>query len=188
MNQLLNEYFDLFKEDLTAGLNHFINELKEVRAGRANPKMLDKVSIEYYGTITPINQVAGISVPEARMILISPWDVTLVKTIKKAIEAANLGVNPNDDGKVIRLILPMLTEERRKELTKQVGKMSENQKVAFRNARRDILDECKKLKKDSKITEDDMKCAETEVQKILDSYIAKVEKFAEDKQKEILEI
>ena len=188
MNELINEYFDLFKEDLESGLDHFVGELREVRAGRANPKMLDKVSVEYYGTITPINQVAGISVPEARMIVISPWDATLVKPIKKAIEIANLGVNPNDDGKVIRLILPMLTEERRKELTKQVGKMCENQKVAFRNARRDVLDECKKLKKDSKITEDDMKFAEVEVQKILDGYVAKLDKLADEKQKEILEI
>ena len=188
MNQLLNEYFDLFKEDLESGVNHFVNELKEVRAGRANPKMLDKVSVEYYGSMTPINQVAGISVPEARMIVISPWDITLVKPIKKAIEMANLGVNPSDDGKVIRLILPMLTEERRKELTKQVSKMCENQKVVFRNARRDVLDECKKLKKDSKITEDDMKSAEIEIQKILDAYILKLDKLAEDKQKEIIEI
>ena len=163
MNQLLTEYFELYKEELESGLEHYSNELREVRAGRANPKMLDKVFVEYYGTMTPVNQVAGISVPEARMIVISPWDTSLIKPIKKAIEVANLGVNPNDDGKVIRLILPMLTEERRKELIKQVGKMCETRKVIYRNARRDILDECKKLKKDSKITEDDLKNAETEL-------------------------
>ena len=188
MNQLLTEYFELYKEDLESGLEHYNDELREVRAGRANPKMLDKVFVEYYGTMTPINQVAGISVPEARMIVIAPWDTTLIKPIKKSIEIANLGVNPNDDGKVIRLILPMLTEERRKELIKQIGKMCETRKVAFRNARRDILDECKKLKKDSKITEDDLKSAETEVQKILDSFIAKVDKLTSDKEKEIMEI
>ena len=188
MNEVLTEYFELYKEELESGLEHYANELREVRAGRANPKMLDKVYVEYYGTMTPINQVAGISVPEARMIVISPWDTTLIKPIKKAIEIANLGVNPNDDGKVIRLILPMLTEERRKELIKQVGKMSETRKVSFRNSRRDVLDECKKLKKDSKITEDELKNAENEVQKILDSYIAKVDKLSSDKEKEIMEI
>ncbi len=188
MNTLLNDYFDLFKEDLTGAINHFADELKEIRAGRANPKMLDKVQVEYYGSLTPINQVAGISVPEARMILISPWDVTLVKPIKKAIEMANLGVNPSDDGKVIRLILPMLTEERRKELIKQVGKLTENQKVVCRNLRRDVLDECKQLKKDSQITEDEMKFAETEIQKILDSFIEKIDKLSVEKEKEIMEI
>ena len=188
MNSILNDYFDLFKEDLNGAINHFVEELKEVRAGRANPKMLDKVQVEYYGSLTPINQIAGISVPEARMLVISPWDTTLVKDIKKAIEMANLGVNPSDDGKVIRLVLPMLTEERRKELLKQVGKMAENQKVVCRNFRRDVLDECKKLKKDSQITEDDLKFAETEVQKILDDAIEKLDKLAQDKEKEIMEI
>ena len=188
MNTILNDYFEMFKEDLNGAVNHFIEELKEVRAGRANPKMLDKVQVEYYGSLTPINQVAGISVPEARMLLISPWDATLVKPIKQAIEVANLGVNPSDDGKVIRIVLPMLTEERRKELLKQVNKMTENQKVVCRNYRRDVLDECKNLKKDSQITEDDLKYAETEVQKILDASIAKLDKLAEEKEKEIMEI
>ena len=160
----------------------------EVRAGRANPAILNKVKVDYYGVSTPINQVAGISVPEGRMLLVSPWDSTLVKPIKKAIEDADLGVNPSDDGKVIGSVLPMLTEERRRDLLKQINKMTENQKVVCRNFRRDVLDECKKLKKDSQITEDDLKYAETEVQKILDGVIDQIDKLANEKEKEIMEI
>ena len=163
-------------------------KLSEIRAGRANPAILNKVKIDYYGTPTPINQVAGISVPEARMIMIQPWDVSILKDIEKAIIAAEIGINPNNDGKVIRLVFPELTEERRKELAKEVRKYAEDAKVAIRNARRDGMDKAKSLQKDGEMTEDELKATETEIQKITDKNVEEIGKITESKETEIMSI
>lgn len=163
-------------------------ELVNIRAGRANPRILDKVTVEYYGVPTPINQLANINVPEARQIVIQPWDPKILSEIEKAIIAANLGLNPNNDGKVIRLIFPPLTEERRVELTKQVKKVGENAKVAIRQVRRDALEQYKKMKKNAEITEDDLKEIEEDIQKITDNYIEDIDKLLEAKIKEIMEV
>ncbi len=163
-------------------------KFSEVRAGRANPAILNKVKIDYYGTPTPINQVAGISVPEARLIVIQPWDVSILKTIEKAILASDIGINPNNDGKVIRLAFPELNEERRKEIVKDIRKMAEEAKVAVRGARRDGLDEYKTKQKNSEITEDDLKLAENEIQKLTDKNIEKIDKILSDKEVEIMSI
>ena len=163
-------------------------KLSEVRAGRANPAILNKVKIDYYGTPTPINQVAGVSVPEARLIVIQPWDVSVLKDIEKAILASDIGINPNNDGKVIRLAFPELTEERRKELVKDVKKMAEEAKVAVRAVRRDGIDEAKTKQKNSEITEDDLKNAETQMQKLTDKKIEEIEKILENKEKEVMSI
>ena len=162
--------------------------LSEVRAGRANPAILNKVTVSYYGTPTPINQVAGISVPEARLIMIQPWDASILKDIEKAILAADIGINPNNDGKVIRLAFPELTEERRKELVKDIKKMAEEAKVAVRSVRRDGIDEFKTKQKNSEITEDDLKVAESEIQKLTDAKIADIDAILEKKEKEVMSI
>ena len=162
--------------------------LSEVRAGRANPAILNKVTVSYYGTPTPINQVAGISVPEARLIMIQPWDASILKDIEKAILAADIGINPNNDGKVIRLAFPELTEERRKELVKEIKKMAEESKVAIRSSRRDGIDRAKAMQKNSEITEDDLKSAEDTIQKLTDKKIDEIDKILADKEKEILTV
>ena len=162
--------------------------LSEVRAGRANPAILNKVTVSYYGTPTPINQVAGISVPEARLIMIQPWDASILKDIEKAILAADIGINPNNDGKVIRLAFPELTEERRKELVKEIKKMAEDSKVAIRSSRRDGIDRAKAMQKNSEITEDDLKSAEDTIQKLTDKKIDEIDKILSDKKKEKLTI
>ena len=159
-----------------------------IRAGRANAKVLDKILVEYYGTMSPIIQVANISVPEPRMLLITPWDASMVKPICKAIQMSDLGINPNTDGKVIRLIFPELNEERRIELTKQVRKYAEETKVAVRSIRRDAIEQYKKLKKDSEITEDDEKRAEEAMQKTTDKFIAQVDTLSAEKEKELLSV
>ena len=163
-------------------------KLSEVRAGRANPAILNKVKIDYYGTPTPINQVAGVSVPEARLIVIQPWDVSVLKDIEKAILASDIGLNPNNDGKVIRLAFPELTEERRKELVKDIKKMAEEAKVAVRAVRRDGIDEAKTKQKNSEITEDELKNAENDIQKLTDKKIEEVDKILENKEKEIMSV
>lgn len=160
----------------------------EVRAGRANPAILNKVKMDYYGTPTPINQVAGISVPEARMIVIQPWDVSVLKQIEKAILASEIGINPNNDGKVIRLVFPELTEERRKDLVKEIKKYAEEAKVAVRNARRDGMDKAKAMQKDGEITEDELKVAETDIQKLTDKNIEEIDKILSAKETEIMSI
>jgi len=160
----------------------------EVRAGRANPAILNKVKMDYYGTPTPINQVAGISVPEARMIVIQPWDVSILKQIEKAILASEIGINPNNDGKVIRLVFPELTEERRKDLVKEIKKYAEEAKVAVRNARRDGMDKAKAMQKDGEITEDELKGAETDIQKLTDKNIEEIDKILSVKETEIMSI
>ena len=176
------------KEKMQKAIESLQERLSEVRAGRANPAILNKVKIDYYGTPTPINQVAGISVPEARMIMIQPWDVSILKEIEKAILASEIGINPNNDGKVIRLVFPELTEERRKELVKEIRKYAEDAKVAVRNVRRDGMDKAKAMQKDGEMTEDELKAAETEIQKITDKNVEEVDKIIAAKETEIMSI
>lgn len=166
----------------------FKQNLSEVRAGRANPAILNKVTVEYYGTPTPINQVAGISVPEARLIVIQPWDASILKEIEKAILASDIGINPNNDGKVIRLSFPELTEERRKDLVKDIKKMAEESKVGIRSVRRDGIDKAKSMQKNSEITEDELKVAEESIQKITDKKIEEIDRILADKEKEIMKV
>ncbi|MDP4092543.1 MAG: ribosome recycling factor [Bacillota bacterium] len=169
-----------------------INALKEslagLRAGRANPAILDKITVDYYGVPTPINQLGNISVPEARVIIIQPWDAKTLKEIEKSIQKSDIGINPNNDGKVIRLVFPALTEERRRELTKVVKKEGEEAKVAIRSIRRDVIEHYKVQKKNSDMTEDDLKDAEKDIQVITDKYIVDIDKLVEAKDKEILEV
>ena len=160
----------------------------EIRAGRANPAILNKVKIDYYGVPTPISQVAGISVPEARLIVIQPWDASVLKEIEKAILASDIGINPNNDGKVIRLAFPELNEERRKEIVKDVKKLAEESKVAIRNARRDGIDEYKALQKESAISEDELRGAEEDIQKLTDKYVDEIDKLAANKEKEVMSV
>lgn len=163
-------------------------ELSEIRAGRANPKVLDKIQVSYYGAMSPINQVANITVPEARMITIQPWDASLLKEIEKEIQKSDLGINPSNDGKVIRLVFPDLTEERRKEIAKEIKKLAEDTKVAIRSIRRDGIEEFKAKQKNSEITEDDLKSAEDNIQKLTDKYVAEVDSIAGAKEKEIMSV
>ncbi len=160
----------------------------EIRAGRANPAILNKVKIDYYGVPTPISQVAGISVPEARLIVIQPWDASVLKEIEKAILTSDIGINPNNDGKVIRLSFPELNEERRKEIVKDVKKLAEEAKVAIRNARRDGIDEYKALQKESAISEDELRSAEDDIQKLTDKYVEEIDKVATNKEKEVMSV
>ena len=169
-------------------LNHLSEEFGAVRAGRANAKVLDRICVEYYGSETPLNGVATISSPDARTLVIQPWDTKLLKDIAKAIQISDLGINPQNDGKVIRLVFPQLTEERRKDLTKQVKKYAEDAKVAMRNIRRDGMDYVKKLKKANEITEDDQKKAEKDLQDLLDKNIKKVDAALAAKEKELMAI
>ena len=180
--------FKNIKEKMEKSISVYNEKLSEVRAGRANPAILNKIKIDYYGTPTPINQVAGISVPEARLIVIQPWDISVLKEIEKAILASDIGINPNNDGKVIRLAFPELNEERRKELVKDIRKMAEEAKVAVRSIRREGMDEAKAKQKDSEITEDELKQAENEIQKITDKNIEEIDKILEAKEKEIMTV
>ena len=165
-----------------------MSDFASVRAGRANAAVLDKITVDYYGAPTPLNQVAAISSPDPRSLMIQPWDSTLLKAIEKAIQTSDLGINPQNDGKVIRLAFPQLTEERRKELTKQVKKYGENGKVAIRNIRRDAMDKFKAMKKSGELTEDDLKAIEKETQDLTDKYCKQIDEMAAAKSKEILEI
>ncbi len=176
------------KEKMQKTLDVLLNEYGTIRAGRANPHVLDRIKVDYYGTPTPIQQVGNVSVPEARMLVISPWEKNLLKVIEKAIQTSDLGINPVNDGNVIRLVFPELTEERRKELVKDVKKKGENAKVAIRNVRRDSVDAIKKMEKASEISEDDRKDGEEQIQKITDKAIAKVDEAIENKSKEILTV
>ena len=177
-----------YSKKMDKTLVHLSEEFDAVRAGRANPKVLDRITVEYYGQETALNGVATISSPDARTLVIQPWDTSLLKEIQKAILSSELGINPQNDGKVIRLIFPQLTEERRKELTKQVKKYAEDAKVAMRNIRRDGMDYVKKLKKNSEITEDDQKKAEKDLQDMLDKFIKKVDDALAVKEKELMAI
>ena len=159
-----------------------------IRAGRANPAVLDRIVVEYYGTPTPINQMAAISAPDPRTLMISPWDRSTLKSIEKAIQTSDLGINPNNDGSVIRLIFPPMTSERRNELAKEVHKMAEEGKIAIRNIRRDAMDKIKAMKKNNEITEDEVKDAEKDIQKITDKYVKEADSMADAKIQEIQEI
>ena len=176
------------EEKMQKTVDKLQESFSEVRAGRANPAILNKVSVEYYGVPTPISQVAGISVPEARMIVIQPWDMSILKEIEKAILASDIGLNPNNDGKVIRLNFPELTEERRKELVKDIKKMAEESKVSVRNIRRDGMEKIKSDLKNGDITEDERAKSEENVQKLTDKYISEIDKVLENKEKEIMNI
>ncbi|MFR7933156.1 MAG: ribosome recycling factor [Acutalibacteraceae bacterium] len=187
-NPQVKEEFDKYEEKLNKAIEYLRGEFLTIRAGRANPQILNKITVDYYGQPTTIPNMANITVPEARMLVISLWDVSMVKKVVSAIQASDIGITPSDDGKVIRLVFPQLTEERRKELTKQTKKLSEDCKVTLRNERRDIMDVLKKFKKDSIITEDEEKTYGAEVQKTLDKYIADVDSMLKSKDAEILEI
>ena len=180
--------FNELESKMDKTISVFEQNLSEVRAGRANPAILNKVLVEYYGTPTPINQVAGISVPEARLIVIQPWDASILKEIEKAILASDIGINPNNDGKVIRLSFPELTEERRKELVKDIKKMAEDSKVAVRAIRRDGIDKAKAMQKNSEMTEDELRDAEEKIQKLTDKKINQIDNILEAKEKEILTV
>lgn len=176
------------EEKMNKTISILKQELARLRAGRANPAILDKVTVDYYGVPTPINQLANISVPEARVIVIQPWDINTLKDIEKAIQKSDIGINPNNDGRVIRLVFPILTEERRKELLKVVKKYGEDSKVAVRAIRREAIEEYRILKKEGEITEDDLKDAEKDIQALTDKYISEIDKITELKGQEILEV
>ena len=176
------------EEQMKKSISFLKEDLSTIRAGKANPKLVDKIQVSYYGTMTPIAQVANISVPEPRSILIQPWDASLIKEIEKSILASDLGITPSNDGKIIRLILPQLTEERRKDLLKLVKKEADNGKIAIRNIRRDAIEIFKKHEKASEMTKDDLKKAEEEIQKLTDKYSKLVDDVYKEKEKEILEV
>lgn len=180
--------FDEFDERVAKVLNNFKNEMCSIRAGRANPHILDKITVDYYGTPTPINNMANISIPEARLLVIAPWDKSQLKAIEKAILAGNIGINPNNDGQVIRLVFPELTEERRRSTVKEAKTLVEESKVVMRNARRDAIDELKKMQKASTITEDDLKNLTADIDKKLSAHTDDVDKLFKDKEQEILSI
>ena len=184
-------YLDIQKEaevKMKKSINIYKEELQGIRAGRANPSLLDKISIDYYGTNTPLKQVASISAPEPRLLVIQPWDANLIPVIEKEILKSDLGLNPSNDGKLIRLPIPMLTEERRKELVKIVGKSQENAKVAIRNTRREANDIIKKMEKNKELSEDERKLAEEKIQKITDKYIEEIDLITKQKEEELMEI
>ena len=180
--------FDEMNEKIDKTMQNYITELRSIRAGRANPHILDKVVVDYYGTPTPINNMANVSVPEARLLVISPWDKSQLKAIERAILAANIGINPNNDGHVIRLVFPELTEERRRSTVKEAKTLVEESKIVMRNARRDAIDDLKKIQKASTITEDNLKNYTEDVDKILSKNTDEVDKLFKEKEQEILSI
>ena len=177
-----------FEVRMRKSIDSYIYELDGVRAGRANPNVLSRINVDYYGSPTPINQIGSVSVPDARTIVIQPWDASTLKGIEKAILASDIGITPANDGKVIRLVFPQLTEDRRKELKKQVSKLGEDAKVAIRNIRRDAMDKAKDMKKNSEMTEDEQKASEKSVQDLTDKYIKEIDVITASKEKEIMEI
>ena len=185
---MLKDEYKVYEEKMRKSIDSVAADFAAVRAGRANAAVLDRISVDYYGTPTPIQQIASIGSPDPRQLLIQPWDASAVKLIEKAILNSDLGINPQNDGKAIRLTFPQLTEERRKELAKQVKKYGEESKVAVRNIRRDAIDKFKKQQKASEITEDDYKDIEKDIQKLTDDYIKEVDSIAEAKEKELFEI
>ena len=184
MDQRLNQY----EEKMEKSVGALEKDFAAIRAGRANPHIPDKIKVDYYGTPTPLQQVGNISVPEARILQIQPWESSLIKEIEKAILNSDLGINPTNDGKVIRLVFPELTEDRRKELAKDIKKKGENAKVAIRNIRREANDAFKKMNKASEISDDEVEALEQDVQKLTDKYVANIEKTVEDKTKEIMTV
>ena len=169
-------------------LDHMCQDFSEIRAGRANPAVLDKIKVDYYGTPTPVNQLAAVSVTEARTLTIQPWDASVLKQVEKAIQTSDIGINPQNDGKIIRLIFPPLTEDRRKEIVKDVQKIAEETKVQIRNVRRDTIEKLKAMKKTGDLTEDDLKLGEKKTQDLTDKFVKNIDKISADKQKEILEM
>ena len=184
----MKEILDNTKERMGKCINALESELGTIRAGRANPTVLDKITVDYYGAPTPINQMASVSVSEARILVVQPYDASQLKPIEKAIQASDLGINPTNDGRVLRITLPQLTGDRRKELCKQVSKICEESKVAVRNVRRDSMDKVKAKKKSNEITEDEVKDIEKDIQKLTDKFIEQIDKIGEDKDKEIMAI
>ena len=184
----MNELIKNTEERMNKTVEVLERDYKSIRAGRANASVLDRINVDYYGAPTPIQQMAAISVPEPRMLQIQPWDATTLKSIEKAIQVADIGINPQNDGRVIRLVFPPLTEERRKEIVKDVRKMAEDSKVAVRNSRRDALEKLKAMKKNSEITEDDQQGGEKKIQNLTDKYCKEIDDLAVLKEKEILEI
>ena len=184
----MDQRLAIYEEKMQKCVDYLVADFAAIRAGRANPNVLNKVRVDYYGTPTPIQQVANVSVPEPRMIQIAPWDRSLIKAIEKAIMTSELGINPSNDGTVIRLIFPEVTEERRKQLAKDVKKKGEEQKVAVRNVRRDGVDAVKKMEKASDVTEDDRKDLEDQLQKMTDKFVKNIDKAVEDKTKEIMTV
>ncbi|MBT2755984.1 ribosome recycling factor [Mesobacillus foraminis] len=185
---MANQVIEKAKERMTKAIQAYTRELASIRAGRASASLLDRITVDYYGAPTPINQLAGISVPEARLLVIQPYDKTILGEIEKAILKSDLGINPTNDGSIIRLAIPQLTEERRKELAKQVRKESEDAKIAVRNIRRDANDELKKLEKGGEITEDGLRGFSDDIQKLTDDQISKIDQITKDKEKELLEV
>lgn len=184
----MDDYLKPYNEKMEKTLSHLKADLAATRAGRANPAVLDKISVNYYGTPTPIQQMAAVSVAEARVLVIQPWDASALRDIEKAIQISDIGINPSNDGRCLRIAFPQLTEERRKELVKEIKKMGEESKVAVRSIRRDAMEKYKKLEKDSEITEDDKKQLETELQKITDNHCKDIDEAIKSKENEILEI
>ena len=184
----MNEIFATAETKMNKSLNNMSSEFAAIRAGRANPGVLDKLSVDYYGSPTPINQVAAVSVPDPRCLMIAPWDKSTLGLIERAILTSDIGINPQNDGTCIRLMFPPMTEERRKDLTKEIGRLAEECKVAIRSIRRDAIDKLKDMKKKSEITEDDLKDSEKKMQDLTDRFTKEADKLAEAKQKEIMEI
>jgi len=185
---MLNDLYNETKKSMSKAIANLNSELSSIRAGRANPKLLDRIMVDYYGVPTPINQLGNVSVPEPRLLVIAPWEPNIIPNIEKEILKSDLGITPTNDGKVIRLVFPELTEERRKELVKVANKMGEEAKVAIRMIRRNANDKVKKMKKDSGLSEDDLKSAENEIQKITDDFIKQVDDIIKAKEKDIMEV
>jgi len=184
----MKEVFDFCEEKMGKTMHNLEHEYSTIRAGRANASVLDRISVDYYGAPTPVNQLAAVSVAEARILVIQPYDASVLREIEKAIQSSDIGINPQNDGRVIRLTFPQLTEERRRELVKTLHKYNEENKIAIRNIRRDAIEQLKKKKKDSVITEDDLKEGEKKVQDITDKYCTESDSVSADKEKEIMEI
>lgn len=180
--------YNKYEEKMIKSISVFEENLSEIRAGRANPAILNKITIDYYGTPTPINQLAGISVPEARLIVIQPWDGNILKDIEREISKSDIGINPMNDGKVIRLNFPELNEERRKEIVKDIKKMAEDARIAIRSIRRDAIDDAKAEEKNSEMSEDELKVAEDKIQKLTDKYIDEIDSILSRKEKEVMSI
>lgn len=185
---MTKQVLDTMVEKMNKSVAVYRKELASMRAGRANPQLLDRILVDYYGSPTPINQVANISIPEPRIIQIAPWEQSMLKVIEKEIQKSDLGINPSNDGKIIRLLLPELTEERRKDLVKQTRKLAEECKIAVRSIRRDANDQIKKMKKDNTITEDEQKTAEDKIQKATDKIIKEIDTITAEKEKELMEV
>ena len=184
----MKEQLKKAEERMNRRVDHMCQEFAEIRADRANPAVLDKVKVDYYGAPTPVNQLAAVSVTEARTLIVQPWDASVLRQIEKAIQKSDIGINPNNDGKVIRLIFPPLTEERRKGIVKDVQKIAEETKVQVRNVRRDTIEKLKAMKKAGELTEDDLKHGEKKTQDLTDKMTKKIDKISADKQKEVLEL